>query len=252
MAGGAPRLALVTGTTSGIGRAVAEALLARRWTVVGLARRDSPFERDGYRHVRLDLADLRGVAAGIERDLVPLLGDRAWARIGLVNNAATPGPLRPLDAIEPADLVRVYALNTAAPAGLMGAVLRHAPPATPVRIVNVSSGAAVRGFGGLAAYGASKAALRMIGMVAAAELDEPPSGMPSRDAAILDYQPGVVETPMQVHARAQSVEDFPWVGIFKEFEARGYAVTPDRPAHEIVTFLESDGQPRFSEKRLQQ
>jgi hypothetical protein len=28
--------------------------------------------------------------------------------------------------------------------------------------------------------------------------------------------------------------------------------TPDRPAAEIVEFLESDGQPRFTEKRLQQ
>jgi len=134
----------------------------------------------------------------------------------------------------------------------MGFVLRHAPVDAAIRIVNVSSGAAVRGFGGVMAYCASKAALRMIGMVAAAELDEPPAGVPSRDAAILSYGPGPVDTAMQANAVAQRVEDFPWVRVFREFEAGGMVVTPDRPAAEIVDFLESDGQPRFTEKRLKQ
>ena len=57
---------------------------------------------------------------------------------------------------------------------------------------------------------------------------------------------------MQANARAQRVEDNPWVRTFHEFEARGEVVTPDLPAAEIVEFLESDGQPRFSEKRRQQ
>lgn len=72
------------------------------------------------------------------------------------------------------------------------------------------------------------------------------------DAAILSYGPGPVETAMQANARAQRVEDFPWVRHFLEFEAQGLVVTPDRPAAEIVEFLEIDGHPRFSEKRLQQ
>jgi len=252
MSGSAPALALVTGTTSGIGLAVAQALLDRGWEVIGLARREAAVTHARYRHVRVDLGDLNALATTIEHDLGPVLHDGARRRVGLVNNAATPGPLRPLEAVDPAALARVYELNAAAPAGLMGAVLRHTPATTPIRIVNVSSGAAVHGFGGLAAYGASKAALRMIGMVAAAELDQPPAGTPVRDAAILDYQPGVVETPMQMHARSQSVEDFPWVGLFHELLARGISATPDRPAAEIVGFLESDGQPRFSEQRLQQ
>jgi benzil reductase ((S)-benzoin forming) len=147
--------------------------------------------------------------------------------------------------------MRVYALNTAAPAWLMGLVLHHANAAAAIRIVNVSSVAAVQGFGGLAAYGASKAALRLIGMVAAAELDAPPAGVALRDVSILSYDPGVVETARQAHARSQPVEDFPWVGLFHEFKARGMLIAPERPAREIVEFLESDHQPRFAERGVQ-
>ena len=52
-----PPLALVTGTSSGIGAALAAALLGRGWTVIGLARRAADFDHPDYRHIALDLAD---------------------------------------------------------------------------------------------------------------------------------------------------------------------------------------------------
>jgi hypothetical protein len=39
--------------------------------------------------------------------------------------------------------------------------------------------------------------------------------------------------------------------MFLDFAARGIAVPAARPAHDIVAFLESDGQPHFAERRLQ-
>ena len=52
------RLALVTGTSTGIGAAVARELLKRGWQVVGVARRSPQFDRPDYRHLLLDLADV--------------------------------------------------------------------------------------------------------------------------------------------------------------------------------------------------
>lgn len=49
------RLALVTGTSSGVGAALAQALLERGWTVVGLARRAADFDHPQYRHIALHL-----------------------------------------------------------------------------------------------------------------------------------------------------------------------------------------------------
>ena len=87
-------------------------------------------------------------------------------------------------------------------------------------------------------------------MALAAEWESSPTSAP-RDAAILSYEPGVVETDMQRYARSRSPEEFPWVGVFLDFAARGIGVTPDRPARDIVAFLESDSEPLFGERRLQ-
>jgi hypothetical protein len=39
--------------------------------------------------------------------------------------------------------------------------------------------------------------------------------------------------------------------MFLDFAARGVAVPAERPARDIVAFLESDRQPPFAERRLQ-
>jgi benzil reductase ((S)-benzoin forming) len=248
---GGARVALVTGTTRGIGAAVVERLLERGWSVVGLARGPAAFEHDRYEHLSIDLADAATLAPTIERAVGDTLADRRWARIGLVNNAATSGALGPVESTDPATLLRHAAVNWIAPAWLMAFMLRRTPPPTPLRIVNVSSGAAVQAFPGLSDYCASKAALRMAGMVVAAELESPlRPAAPRPDTAILSYEPGTVDTAMQEEARSRSLEEYPWGRLFRDFHASGALVPPAAPATEIVDFLECDGHARFSERRL--
>jgi hypothetical protein len=69
---------------------------------------------------------------------------------------------------------------------------------------------------------------------------------------IVSYEPGVVETAMQVRARSLSREEFPRVDTFHHFQASGISVAPDAPAADIVTLLEAEDLPRFSERRLGQ
>jgi benzil reductase ((S)-benzoin forming) len=245
------RIALVTGTSSGIGAAVARRLLDRGWTVIGVARRSPSFGTTAYRHLALDLADVDAACARIERDVGPTFDETRWARTALVNNAAVGGLLGPTERIAPGDLQRMLAVNVTAPIWLMGFLLRHGPAATPRRIVNLSSGAATRGFAGLAAYGSSKAALRMAGLVLAEELGSPERPTPIPNVAIVSYEPGIVDTEMQTRARSLPPGVFPWVGLFHRFAADGRLVAPEAPAAEIGDFLDGDGHPRFSERRLQ-
>jgi benzil reductase ((S)-benzoin forming) len=108
----------------------------------------------------------------------------------------------------------------------------------------------VSAYPGLGPYSASKAALRMAGMVLAAELGSPKRERPRPDTAVLSYEPGAVDTEMQVYARSHRPDMFPWVDMFYAFVERKMLVPPAVPAAEIVEFLESDGHPAFSEARL--
>ena len=233
------RLALVTGTSSGIGAALARELLAHGWQVIGVARRPVQLPR-GYRHLALDLADAGAAAPAIERELGARLGERNWERLGLINNAAA-APAGRVEALDAGELARAFALNVAMPLWLMGLALRLRPAKTALRIVNVSSGAAHRAVPGLAAYCASKAALRLAGMTVAAETEG--------DIAIYSYEPGVVDTEMQRAAREMPLEAFPSGAMFRQYHAEGRLAPPEAPAADIVKFLESERAERFMEGR---
>jgi NAD(P)-dependent dehydrogenase (short-subunit alcohol dehydrogenase family) len=233
------RIALVTGTSSGIGAAVAKELLKRGWVVVGIARREAKIKDKGYKHLALDLADIGKAAPAIEREVGKRLNEN-WSRVGLVNNAAV-GLAGRIQDVEPRELARSFELNSAMPLWLMGFMIKHAK--APIRVVNVSSGAAVRPFPGLAAYCAAKAGLHLGGASVAAE-DAP-------DLHILSYQPGVVDTEMQLATRSKSLDEFPWGTTFRQFHSEGRLVAPERPAAEIVEFLEAEGGERFNERRFQ-
>ncbi len=243
------RLAVVTGTTSGIGEAVARQLLERGWRVVGIARREATLRHERYGHVAVDLSDPTRLERAVEPRLSALLGEGGLRRVGLVNNAANVGLLGPVASMDLAQLPVVLATNLVAPIWFMGQVVRRTPAATPLRIVNVSTAAAVHGFAGLGAYGSGKAGLRIAGMVLAAEIDEARARGEQRDVAILSYEPGAVDTPMQVSARSSARETLPSVDLFVRLAAEGRLVDPAGPAGEIVEFLESEKGAGFEERR---
>lgn len=228
-------------------------LLQNGWQVIGVARRPAPIRHPQYQHLRIDLSDLDETTSVVANTIVPVLTSQNWTRVGLVNNAALGGQVGPLERIDPRALTQMFTVNAATPIHLMGVFVQRAPADTSLRIVNVSTGTAVRPFPGLAAYGSAKAALRMAGMMLGAELDSPlRRGAAPIDVSILSYEPGAVDTEMQTETRNLPVERFPWVQVFKDFKANGLLVTPDKPAAEIVAWLGGDGHPRFSERRLGQ
>jgi benzil reductase ((S)-benzoin forming) len=233
------RLALVTGTSSGIGAAVAKELLEHGWQVIGVARRTPKLDSANYKHLALDLTDVGKASASIEREVGARLAERAWRRVGLVNNAAL-APAGRVQKIDAGELARAYAVNAVMPLWLMGFVLRRRPDGAQVRVVNISSGAAQRPFPGLATYCSTKAALRMAGMVVAAEVE---------DVGVFSYEPGVVDTEMQRATRETPLEEFPWGTTFRQYHAEGRLVAPELPAADVVEFLESERSERFVESR---
>jgi len=242
------RIAIVTGTSSGIGAATAEILLREGWTVVGISRRNVEFTSAGYRHLQVDLADLDELSSTLDSEVAPLLENGDWKRIGLVNNAALAGELRTIEEIDPAGATAAYTVNVIAPLVLMGFVTRHAGPGAALRIVNVSTGAAIHPLPGASDYGGSKAALRLVSMTLASELgSEKRAGGPRGDFSVLSYAPGVVDTAMQVSLRSQSS---PWSELFAGFHRKGLLVPASGPATEMVGFLSGEAGAPFIERRF--
>jgi benzil reductase ((S)-benzoin forming) len=242
------RLALVTGSSSGLGHSTAVALLENGWWVIGVARRRAPIDHEAYRHELLDLGDLAAVEAFASRlSFDPRVASAA--RLGLVNNAAQLGPMRPLTRLDAADLTRASAVNAIAPLLIAGAMARLAG-GRPLRIVDVSSGAATSARAGRAAYSSTKAALRLGGMALAAESVAGIGGT-AGDLALVSYEPDMVDTAMQAENRAASPEDFPDAAKFVALHAEGRLVAPERPAIEIAALLDRDDLPPFSELRFE-
>jgi benzil reductase ((S)-benzoin forming) len=243
------RIAVVTGTSSGIGQALAAELLERGWEVVGVSRRPVDLEDPRYHHVTQDLAVTDDLEATLGPELTRYLERAPRTRLGLVNNAADPGQLVRIDALAPDVFLTTLATDVVAPVWLMGFCLRAFGGAMTLRIVNVTSGAATGAFPGLGDYGAAKAGLRAASLVAAVESSRPWLEEP-RDLSILSYSPGMVDTPMQAMARARDGTRFPLAPVLRRAQEAAALAAPRAVALEIAAFLEGQGPPGFSEARF--
>ncbi len=190
------RTALITGASKGLGRALAERLAADGWSLVVDAR-DADALAEAQ--VTLDAAG-GGAVVALPGDIddpvhVTALVGAAAAQGGfelLVNNAGTlgPTPLPPVAGLRATDLERTFRTNAVAPLRLIQAALPHLRSARGT-VLNVTSDAAVEGYAGWGAYGASKAALEQLSRVLAAE--EP-------DIRVYWVDPGDMWTQMQQDA----------------------------------------------------
>jgi NAD(P)-dependent dehydrogenase (short-subunit alcohol dehydrogenase family) len=193
-------VALITGASHGLGRALAQALAADGWRLVIDARGADDLHSLAHqlgpdtsvRAIPGDVADAAHRAALITA--VEELG-----RLDLlVNNASTlgPTPLPHLDVVDVDALRDVYEVNVVAPLALTQLALPSLRDADDGVIVNVTSDAAVEGYEGWGAYGSAKAALEQWGNVLAAE--EP-------DVRVYTFDPGDMRT--QMHQDAFPGED---------------------------------------------
>lgn len=192
--------ALVTGTSSGIGTAVAEALIASGWRVIGLSRsRGSTPE--GVEWVAADLADGAGTLAAVEQ-----VGAMAPALDAIVHCAGLQGS-GPLGALDHDAGARMWAVHVHAAElicdRLAGSLVDGG------RIVLVGSRTMV-GVPGKSQYAATKAALAAMARAWAAELAP-------RSVTVNVVAPGPTRTPMLADpARAATPPVVPALGRLVE------------------------------------
>jgi NAD(P)-dependent dehydrogenase (short-subunit alcohol dehydrogenase family) len=157
-------LAVVTGSSSGIGLAIARTLLAQGWAVLGLDRAPATLEAEGFRALAVDLCD----TAAIDDAAAHASGARALVHAAGVLRVGRLGEL-PLEAGE-----TMWRLHVAAAERLADRLVPAMAAARQGRVVLVGSRVA-RGCAGRSQYAATKAALVAMARSWAAELA--PSGV---------------------------------------------------------------------------
>ncbi len=183
------RVALVTGSTSGIGEATVRALAARGMKVVVNSRSSTEAGRAiadelGGTYVQADVADPDGATALIEQAL------SAYGRLDLlVNNAGTTRviPHHDLAAATPDVFREIYDVNVIGTWQVSVAAVPALRATGAGHIVNVSSWAGVKPTGSSIPYAVSKAALNHLTLLMANTLGP--------EVRVNAVAPGLVDTP---------------------------------------------------------
>jgi 3-oxoacyl-[acyl-carrier protein] reductase len=199
----AGKVAIITGSGRGLGRAAAIAMAHEGAAVVVLSRTPRELEE-----VAEAIASSGGRAVPVEADVskpgnVKRAVGRAVSEFGgvdiLMNNAGIVGPVKPLHEVDGAEWTEVMGIN------LGGAQLfsRAAVPLMSRRgagkIINVTSGLGAMVYPGLGAYSISKAGLIHMTKIMASELSD-------RNIQVNGLDPGVMDTRMQEDIRGLGPE----------------------------------------------
>ena len=192
------RVALITGTSKGIGKAVALRYAQEGATLVCVSRNkslletldDEIYEITGTKTclVECDITDY---------DKITLLAEEVYKRFKrldiLVGNAAIFGPVTPVSHLSIKDIRKVYETNVIANCNLISSMEPLLKLSESANIIMVTSGAANSDTPFLGLYGGSKAALNRLCMAYAQEVKK-------SNIKINLINPGPVDTDMFRHA----------------------------------------------------
>jgi len=219
----------ITGTSRGIGKAIAEQLLANPENFVTGLSRTSTITHERYTHVEMDLSNIEQVS----KFNFPVLEQAK--KIALVNNAGAIGEVHYVGKLEDDSIVQAYNINLVAPTILTNSFLNsYASNSAKQIIINVSSGAGKNAIDGWSVYCATKAGLDMFTKVTAEELKI----ADKKNVFIFAVAPGIVDTAMQDQIRTASTGDFSQVQRFIDYKKSDQLAQPGFVAGKYLSILD--------------
>ncbi|MEK0154752.1 SDR family oxidoreductase [Arthrobacter oryzae] len=167
--------AVVTGSSSGIGKAIAERLLAEGWRVTGLSRSESSLG-EGFQWLRADLSEPESLGSVVE----------AVGPADALVHAAGFQRTAPLGELDPSALAGMFTVHVAAASVLANTLVPSMPDGGRVLLLGSRTST---GSPGKSQYAATKAALMGLGRTWAQELAP-------RGITVNVLSPGPTDTPM--------------------------------------------------------
>ncbi len=233
-------LTIITGTSRGLGEAMAVQLLSPEAHLICISRSSNKrlpalAAQSGAKLEQwsLDLADGTRAALRLGQWLATQPADR-FSHATLINNAGVIGAMVPLRSADSADLARALRVGLEAPMQLSAAFLGATSNWLGKRkILNISSGLGRRGMASSSAYCAAKAGMDNFSRCVALDEACVPNG-----AKICSLAPGVIDTSMQDQLRAADSALFPDRAMFEGLHAQGLLSSVADAARQVLAFLQ--------------
>ncbi|MEU6529557.1 oxidoreductase [Streptomyces sp. NPDC046928] len=224
---------LITGASSGFGRALAELALADGDVVVGAVRRPEALDDlvaahpDQVEALRLDVAET-GAAETAVADVVARHG-----RIDVLVNSAGRTHVGAFEETTEDELRALFDVHVFGPAALVRAVLPHMRERRSGAIVQLSSMGGQMSFAGFSAYSGTKFALEGMSEALADEVAD-------FGVKVLIVEPGAFRTSLFETGRAGASADsglYPKVSATRGFVGGGDGAQPGDPAKAAALIL---------------
>lgn len=199
-------MVIITGTSRGIGKAIAENYLSRGEKVIGIGRNHT-ISHSNYSSI---VCDLRNQEQVNQVNFQPF-GEEP---IIFIHNAGILGKVDYFERLESSEIAEVMQVNLFAGATLLQQLLKKLPKTQSFKCVFISSGAGRNPIASWASYCASKAAVDLFCQTI--QLEEQQLGR--TDFKCISVAPGVVDTDMQASIRESKEVSFSEVERFKEYK----------------------------------
>ena len=227
------KLAIITGSSAGIGLSLVEEMIKKNYIVFGYSRTNKLTHKH-YTVKQVDLSNLTQV-----RNIELPIFDKV-KKVVLINNAATIGTILPLQEKTEKDILYEYNVNLISPILLLRNFINSYFRVKEKLIINISSGASRKPIHSWSTYCSSKSGLDAITRVLSEELQ--------KNYKVFSVYPGVVNTNMQEEIRRSDPDKFPLLSTFLSYYKKNELLSTNYVASEIIKIVENPD--KFTSKMI--
>ena len=221
---------IITGTSSGIGKALTNFYLEKGEKVIGISRNNCISDRN-FTHVMCDLSDKQQL-----HDLALLEHvSKEDYPIRLINNAGIIGDIKRSHELTLTHYADMAMVNLVAPQYLCSYVLSTFGFENVDTIINITSGAAQRPVPSWGSYCATKSGMDLFAETLNAEIKEL-----GKTTKVFNVAPGVVDTKMQDAIRSSGAKNFSSHKSFVDLKENNELRSVEEVAALLDTFMNEE------------
>ncbi len=230
---------IITGTSRGLGKALAKTLIEEGHRVFSISRKkdqelmDFAEQKPGkLEFFEFDLADHNKIRT-LMKEIFQKMDFATAEGIFLVNNAGVLAPVKRLEDCDNEEILNNLHVNLGAPLILTAAFIKHTQGFKGDKgVINISSGAGKKPHYGWSSYCAAKAGVNLF--TQSVGLEQEKSEYPVK---ILSLAPAIMDTKMQEEIRSSDKEDFQELEKFQNYKKEGKLLASELVAEKVKELL---------------